>query len=190
MTLSMGTLGGVPAVVVHCADVLHAMGQPGTPPQLLWGFLGQQHAAVASLPPTCPLSDVSNSTTSRPMTMPCKQILCSHTHMHALSTLLPPANCLRISTTCCPGTVPHPHGRALGDLDFKRVARGITNEPSVVRHTLRPGADLALVTVSDGVTDVLSDADIGRLVVRVVRKVGERLAGEGAGGWSSGSWWT
>jgi serine/threonine protein phosphatase PrpC len=70
------------------------------------------------------------------------------------------------------------------------VARGITNEPSVVRHTLRPGADLALVTVSDGVTDVLSDADIGRLVVRVVRKVGERLAGEGAGGWSSGSWWT
>jgi hypothetical protein len=92
-----------------------------------------------------------------------------------------------MSKQSCPA---HSH-RALGDLDFKRAARGITNEPAVLRHTLRPGADLALVTVSDGVTDVLSDDDIGRLVVRAVRKVGSwgGLYVVGGGGRGGGKQW-
>jgi hypothetical protein len=45
------------------------------------------------------------------------------------------------------------------------LKRYVTGEPEVRRHEVQPGVDIALVLASDGVWDVLSNADVARIVL-------------------------
>jgi serine/threonine protein phosphatase PrpC len=69
-------------------------------------------------------------------------------------------------------TATHPHTptpphRSLGDLDFKEPGRYVESEPDVGAVALRPG-DAFLVAGSDGLWDVMSDADAVAGVARLL----------------------
>jgi serine/threonine protein phosphatase PrpC len=61
--------------------------------------------------------------------------------------------------------------RSLGDFSFKYPVRALVAHPEVHSHQLDPERDLLVMSVTDGVTDVLCDMDLGVIAVLAYKKV-------------------
>jgi serine/threonine protein phosphatase PrpC len=62
--------------------------------------------------------------------------------------------------------------RALGDFSFKYPTQALVAHPEVHSHQLDPERDLLVMSVTDGVTDFMSDYELGKLAWRSLLEVG------------------
>jgi serine/threonine protein phosphatase PrpC len=63
--------------------------------------------------------------------------------------------------------------RALGDFSFKYPIQALVAQPEVHSHQLDPERDLLVMSVTDGVTDFMSDYELGKLAWRSLQEVVE-----------------
>jgi len=61
--------------------------------------------------------------------------------------------------------------RALGDFTFKYPIQALVAQPEVHSHHLDPERDLLVMSVTDGVTDFISDHELGKLAWRSLQEV-------------------
>ena len=71
--------------------------------------------------------------------------------------------------------------RSLGDFSFKYPIQALVAHPEVHSHQLDPERDVLVMSVTDGVTDVLSDRDLGVIAVLAYKQVRGRGGMEGYG---------
>ena len=76
----------------------------------------------------------------------------------------------------------HAFCRALGDFTFKYPVQALVAQPEVHSHQLDPERDMLVMSVTDGVTDFISDHELGKLAWRSLQEVRGAAGRRGGGG--------